>query len=837
MSTQVQLLPERNIEGPATDRFALLQIWDVITRNRTFIIAGFALALIFAAGFGWLSTPVYESVLSLRIAEKKSGLPVLEALATLSDEGNELSTEMQMLRSRTLAEATVDSLDLQVSASAPLRLAGLTIAPIHRVVPRSRVISFANVPKDAPGGRFRFTQLPTFDFEIKDLIGDSIVKRVRGGEAFDLGGVQLSLAPSALGLKTIFVDIRPFRSAVSSLQSHLSIGRPQRDAQFVTVKFQNEDPELAAGVPNTLAAKFLDLRSQIQKTEARSTVRFLREQIDTLSQQLSATEDAVRAFREGNRVVNLSDEASVQVGELAKLQADRSQKEAERDALTNALRQAQAKSARAGADSASAYRSLIAFPTLLSTNAAQFLQALNEAENQRAVLLQRRTREDRDVQVLTARIRELEQQISNIAQTYLAGLTSQIASIDIGLSRFNQELSKIPSKELQLAKLERQNKVLVEVFTLLQTRLQEAKIAQAVEDSRVSVVDPALVPKNPVKPNKTRSLILGSLFGLILAIGLTVTRESIDPTVHMLEDVAAATGLNSLGVIPHIDAAKDQRLSDKLSPTALRLPERTTRALAGGMALFDPRNPALEAYRTLRTNIRFARPDAASIHVLVFTSPTPGDGKTTTTANLASALAHQGLRVLLVDGDMRRGTLHQVFGLPREPGLSNLLVGAADRENCIRRIKVGELGTLDLMPSGAAPPNPSELIGSERMTAILQALQSEYDSIIFDSPPLNLVTDAAILATKADAVVLVGRAGVTTRGALAYAAELLRKVRAPALGFVLNDFLFRRDSRYSAYGGYGDYYSYGYYRPSEQPSRSGLIQRIFGAKNGDGQLD
>src|SRR5204863_9670015 len=130
----------------------------------------------------------------------------------------------------------------------------------------------------------------------------------------------------------------------------------------------------------------------------------------------------------------------------------------------------------------------------LSTNAAQFLQALNEAENQRAVLLQRRTREDKDVQVLTARIRELEQQLSSIAETYLNGLSSQISSMDIQLGTFNRELSRIPSKELQLAKLERQNKVLVEVFTLLQTRLQEAKIAQAVEDSRVRVVDPALVP-------------------------------------------------------------------------------------------------------------------------------------------------------------------------------------------------------------------------------------------------------------------------------------------------------------------------------------------------------
>ena len=184
---------------------------------------------------------------------------------------------------------------------------------------------------------------------------------------------------------------------------------------------------------------------------------------------------------------------------------------------------------------------------------------------------------------------------------------------------------------------------------------------------------------------------------------------------------------------------------------------------------------------------------------------------------------------------MRRGTLNQVFGVSREPGLSNLLVGAALPSDCIRKLQVGEFGTLDLIPGGAPPPNPSELIGSARMAKLLDDLRKEYDSIIFDSPPLNIVTDAAILATKADGVVLVGRAGVTTKGALTYAAELLRKVRAPTLGFVLNDFLFRRDSRYSAYGGYGDYYSYGTYSENgEHGGKASLLERVFGVTRSGG---
>jgi tyrosine-protein kinase Etk/Wzc len=827
MSTQLQLLPETNtsIQRPETDRVAALQLWDVVSRNRAFILSGFAIALVAALLFAFLSAPVYESATSIRIDEKEKGLPVLDALAVLSDGGSELSTEMQTLRSRTLAESTVDSLGLQVAPKTRFRLLGIPLPPFKRVLPRDEVFSFVSVARTQGKAHYRLEQEKNYEYSLVDVDSDKKLGVVRAGELVKLPNVQFSLAPAILKHASVDFYFSPFDITVLSLQHHLTVSRPQRDAQIVLVRFQSEDPVLASQVPNTLTQKFLELRNQIQKTEARSTVRFLSEQIDTLSQQLSATEEAVRAFREGNRVVNLSDEAAAQVSEFAKLQAERNQKEAEREALSHALQEAQARSTGAGADSSSAYRSLIAFPTLLTTNAAQFLQALNDAENQRALLLQRRTREDRDVQVLTARIRELQQQLSSIAETYLNGLSSQIASTDAALARFNVQLSRIPSKELQLAKLERQNKVLVEIFTLLQTKLQEAKIAQAVEDSRVRVVDPALIPNKPVKPNKSKSLILGSFFGLILAIGLTITRESIDPSVHMLEDVTVATGLSSLGVVPHMDTFRDNRGPVPINQG--KTGAQRQRQLMGGLALFDPKNPALEAYRTLRTNITFARADAATLQILVFTSPTPGDGKTTTTANLASTLSQQGLRVLLVDGDMRRGTIHQVFALSREPGLSNVLVGAMPLAECIRHKQVGELGSLDILPCGAAPPNPSELISSSRMEVFLGEMKASYDIVIFDSPPLNLVTDAAILATKADGVVLVARAGVTTKGALTYAADLLRKVRAPALGFVLNDFLFRRDNRYSAYGGYGEYV-YGYYSSEVDQAHRNRIQKLFG---------
>jgi len=169
-----------------------------------------------------------------------------------------------------------------------------------------------------------------------------------------------------------------------------------------------------------------------------------------------------------------------------------------------------------------------------------------------------------------------------------------------------------------------------------------------------------------------------------------------------------------------------------------------------------------------------------------------------------------------VDADLRRGVLNNVFGLPREPGLTSILTGQSGVVEAIRTVAMGQSGKLDFLPSGAYPPNPAEVLGSERMKALLQGLEERYDLVILDTAPLTVVTDAAVLGTKADGVILVARANITERGALTYSAEQLRNVRAPILGCVLNDVDYRRDSRYySSYGRYGYYYAY-YYADDEK---------------------
>lgn len=776
------------------DEIDLREVWNLFLRNRWLIGGCTFVVVVLAAMYVLLTPPVYEASVSIRIDEDRSALGMLSSFDMLSS-SSEIGTEMEVLRSRTIAESVVDELGLQLSLQSPGRVA------------RGEIFTSVRVDRLAPEAAYRARLTDDGRFSVENRTTDTHIGTFAPGEPIGLDGASVTLSPNAIAWEEIEFAIAPFPVAVKALREALTVRQPNREANVAVVHFESRDTILVHQIPNAVARSFIASRREVKKTEARSTVDFLREQIDTITRQLGSAEEMLRAFREVEQVVSLETQAQMQVSHLAQLQAQRDQLEAERTALAALLEEVEANAAQSPT-SESPYRRLVAFPSLFRNQAtAELLRSLTAAENERVQLLHRFKDGHPDVKILTARIRELEDQLRSIATTYLQGLQNQVASLDATLVRFGEQLEKIPAKEVQFARLQRHAKVLEEIYVLLQTRLKESEIAEAVEDPSVRVVDPAVRSIEPVSPRPLVNLALALVFGTILGVCIAFVREFMDTTVHTREDVNQLTGAPVLGQIPRIrDIVASANGQGPAAATNARPSQFELRLITGR----DPRNPVSEAYRSLRTNITFSQPDRPP-RAIVFTSPLPGDGKSTSAANLAVTLAQQGQRVLLIDADLRRGSLNSVFGVGREPGLSNVLLQNTDTTEAIRQLDVGDNITLDFMPTGTLPPNPAELVGSKRMHALLQRLEETYDAIIMDAPPLNLVTDAALLGTNADGVVVVARANRTQKAAIQFAVEQLRNVRAPILGAVLNDVDYKRGAHYGAYGAYYHYY----YGPSD----------------------
>jgi capsular exopolysaccharide synthesis family protein len=303
-------------------------------------------------------------------------------------------------------------------------------------------------------------------------------------------------------------------------------------------------------------------------------------------------------------------------------------------------------------------------------------------------------------------------------------------------------------------------------------------------------------PAYPIGTTLKQKIMLGVLVGFLLGLAGAFFLEYLDQTIKSANDIERVLGLPVLALVPYDAKLASANGNGRRSPIVV-------------MSALGADEPAAEAYRALRTNVTFVGAEKA-LQFMAVTSPGPGEGKSTTATNLAAMLAQGGHRTILIDGDLRRPLVHRAFGLVQEPGLTDVLVGAASSREAIRpEVTPG----LDVLPSGPTPPNPSELLGSDAMHQLISELRRQYDYIVMDTPPVLPVTDATVVATLADATILAVRSGDTEEVAAQRAVEQIRRVNGRIAGAVLNAVSPRKDQYYT-------YYSYRRDTPTRGPARS-----------------
>jgi len=563
-----------------------------------------------------------------------------------------------------------------------------------------------------------------------------------------------------------------------------------RDSRIANIVARDRNPERAVRIANAFADTYIERNLDYKLDSARSASSWLGEQAVDLRKRLEESELGLYRFKKEHSLLDLGldDRQSMTRQNLQSLNA----------------KVADIKAKRIEAES---IRKLI----LAAQNDISEKESLPEIRDNPVVMKLRENYLDllKLKADLESKYGEKHPKIENIHQQLQATRRDYNRELDDVLKAFNKRYQAILDTEaaltkwihqektqaLELAKLEVEYRPMArdaennaKVFGQVTQRHKEMDLTGLVRANNVRVLDRATLPRFPVSPDLRVNVSAGLILGFILGLLLIFAIEALDNTVKTPEAAEEIVGAPLLGVLPPLTQAKQRNAEDA--------PGRDLTVLN------DPTSLAAEACRSIRTNLMFISAQK-EVHVFTVTSPGPQDGKTTAAISLAITMAQAGARVLLIDTDMRKPRIHRSFDIKTEKGISNMILGDATFAEVVFHSQVPNL---DVLPCGPTPPNPAELLHTQRFRDVLAECRQGYDKIVLDSPPTAPVTDPAIIGSVTDGVVLVLRAGRTTREAASFARRHLSDGGARILGLVIN----QSDRRAGRYG-YG--YGYSYYTP------------------------
>lgn len=570
--------------------------------------------------------------------------------------------------------------------------------------------------------------------------------------------------------------------AIDTFLRKLTIS-PVRNSRIVDVKFESVNPQVSSTVVNALAQGYIDQNLEFKFMSSKEASDWLGQRLGEERKQVEAAETKLQQYREQNDAISMKDRENITVQKLSDLNAAVTRAKTERiqkEAMYQQLQASQSDPTR-----------LDTFPAILANTFIQQQKGeLADLQRQQAQLSEKLGDKHPDIVKINSAIQvsqtklngEIAKVVQSVRSEYLSAL-AQENSLTAALNQQKTEALSMNRKNIDYSVLERDVDSSKQIYESLMQRAKETGVSSELKTSNIRVVDRAETPRRPSSPDYALNLLLGLLGGGTFGVGLAFFFEYLDSHIKTPDEIVTHLHMPALGMLPAVNAKEFE-----------------------GYPLLDHHISAgfSEAFRAVRTNIIFSSAEEGS-RTLVVTSTGPGEGKTTFSANLAISLAQTGQRVLLIDGDMRKPKLQEAFGVAQEPGLSNLLVGKTKASECVRKTRTPGLWVL---PAGKIPPNPAELLGSQRFREFLIGLKEHFDWVLLDSPPVMAVIDAAVVAHRATGVVFVVGAEMTSRHNAMAAVKQLENAHAKFVGAVLNKVEIEKHHYY-----YSQYYkkSYGQY--------------------------
>jgi len=722
------------------------EFFRILNKRKWTVISLLTLSLTFAIIYILTTTPQFQASVRLVIEKDNPNIvSIKEVMAVDTSTSDYYQTEYKIIESRTIAREVIKRLSLADS--------------------------------EEFNSKINESLLSKFKQSIKQTISNALQSIFYSGKE-----------------KKDFEFENSDSSLVNAFISRIEV-EPVRNSRLVDIRYTSSHPKRAADIVNTLAHVYIDKNLETKLLAAQDAVKWLHDRVDEERKKVEKAELNLLKYKEEQDIITdfSTDVEKITAQKLAQLNAQVIDAEAHRvEAETRYNQAIELKNKPDMIDS---------IPEVLRNDLIQNIKKMEvEIYNRMSELSKKYGAKHPRMIAIQSEIdnlknrkgKEINRIINSLRNEYKVALAKE-NTLKKALNKQKQENIELNKKSIEYSVLRREAENARHLYDLLIKRFKETSLTEEMKTGNIRIVDRAEIPKFPIAPRKKILILIAMFGGIAFGIVLAFFIEYIDNTIKIPDDIREYLNIPYLGPVPSFDLTKSD----------IPHPELIT--------YYSSKSTASESYRGIRTSILFSTAEK-SLKVLLVTSAGPGEGKTLTSTNLAITMAQAGTKVLLIDCDMRKPKIHKMFGLTRDQnGMSSLLVGKASKSDAIIRledqpidkINVPNIPNLDIIICGLIPPNPSEIIGSERMSQLMTELKNDYDRIIIDSPPVTAVTDSTVLAKFVDGVILVVHSGETPRQIVYNGLEKLQAVNANVLGAVLNDVDTGKESYY--------YYQYYYY--------------------------
>ncbi len=556
------------------------------------------------------------------------------------------------------------------------------------------------------------------------------------------------------------------------------------NTRIIEVHYRGADPDRAAAVVNTLMQTYVDENRKSRYDATMDSSKWLAGQLVDMQMKVESSQEELVRYQKEHEILGIDEKQNITMAKLDELNKQLTSAESERmdkEALYRLVETGDPDEIASGTggldDSGSGGQSGSGLLDNLRGKQAELKIQAADLSTQFGPSYPKLTQLNNQLKEIDSQIQaEMKKIAGKVRGQYTTALQRENMLRD-AFDKQKQEANKLNESAIKYNMLKRDADTYRTLYEGILQKLKEAGVAAGLKSNNFRIVDRATPPGGPIEPNIPRNLMFAVVLGLASGIGLAFLLEGLDNTVRTTEQAQMISGLASLGMIPL--GSKSAREG----PNPKRLVIASSKEAVELVTQVRPQSQMAESYRALRTSLLLSNLGAPP-KVIMMTSALPQEGKTTTSINCAVVLAQKGVRVLLIDADLRRPSIHKTLGMGPHRGLSNVLTGSATLEEAISQTSI--LPNLDVLTAGTPPPNPAELLASTNMRDLLAQLREQYDHIVIDTPPSLSVTDAVVLSPRADAVVLVIRSSQTTKQALRRSRDILTQVNAKVVGVLLN---------------------------------------------------